>query len=88
LQIIITWSYRIPDEPNQEQQALVSKAQIAKTKTASLKKGLAKQKTLLSAKKKDLIARQLQLPEELTVFLQSDSTFKRVLRWRMETPRQ
>lgn len=66
----------MPDEPNPEEQALVSKAQISKVKTGTLKNGLAKQKNLISAKKKDLISRQLHPPEE---FLQSDATFDKVL---------
>ena len=66
----------MPDEPTKEDESLASKAQICRVKTNSLKKGLARHKNLLSAKKKDLLSRQLQPPEDLTMFLQSDETFE------------
>ena len=70
----------MPDEPTEEDQSLASKVQICRVKINSLKKGLAKHKNLLSAKKKDLLSRQLQPPEDLTVFLQSDETFQEILK--------
>ena len=45
----------MPDEPTEEDRSLAFKTQICKVKTTLLKKGLAKQKNLLSAKKKDLL---------------------------------
>ena len=70
----------MPDEPTKEDESLASKAQICRVKTNSLKKGLARHKNLLSAKKKDLLSRQLQPPEDLTMFLQSDETFEEILK--------
>ena len=55
------------DEPTLEEQSLATTCTIAKNKTAALKKGLAKQKNLLAARKKDLVARQLEPPEELII---------------------
>jgi hypothetical protein len=71
--------YRIPDETTDKEQALASKANIATIKTKAMKKGFAKRKNLIAARKKDYIANQLQPPEELTRFLQSDGTFEVVL---------
>lgn len=45
-----------------------------------MKKGLARHKNHLSAKKKDLLSRQLQPPEDLSLFLQSDETFEEILK--------
>jgi hypothetical protein len=70
----------MPDDPSVEEQALASRANIAAVKTKAMKKGFAKQKNLVAAKKKDFISTRLQPPEELTRFLQSDSTFEVVLR--------
>ena len=70
----------MPDEPSSEEQALVSKANIAKVKTGAMKKGLAREKNQILAKKKDLLAKQMTPPEELTRFLRSDATFEAILR--------
>lgn len=52
-------SDRMPDERSPEEQCLVTKASIAKVKTAT---GLAKQKNSLSAKKKDLLSKDMVYP--------------------------
>lgn len=70
----------MPDDPSSDDQSLASKANIAKVKTTAMKKGLAKQKNIISAKKKDFISHNMQPPEELTIFLQSDSTFEEILK--------
>ena len=48
--------FRVSDEPSPSE-----RAQIAKVKTAGMKKGLAKEKNLLAAKKKDILSKQLHL---------------------------
>lgn len=70
----------MPDDTTDEEQALASKANIASVKTKTKKKGLAKEKSCISAKKKDVLSKLMQPPEELTRFLQSDDTFKQVLK--------
>lgn len=54
----------MPDELSPEDERLAARANIAKAKTAAMKKGLAKHKNLLSAKK-DFVSRNLQSPMEL-----------------------
>ncbi len=69
----------MPDDPSPGEQAMVAKVSIATVKTGAMKKGLAKEKNLLCAKKRDFISKNLGPPEELTLFLQSDDTFQTVL---------
>lgn len=69
----------MPEEPTPENQALSSKVQISKVKTGLMKKGCSKQKNLLSVKKKDLLSRQLQPPQELMMFLQANDTSEAIL---------
>lgn len=45
-----------------------------------MKKGLNKDKNIISAKKKDITAANIQLPEDLTRFLNSDETFDVILK--------
>lgn len=52
---------------------------MAKTKTSLVKRGQAKQKNSMSAKKKDLTADSMPPPEELTMFLRSEELFEAVL---------
>ena len=77
---------RVPDEPSPEDQTLANKATIAKTKTCAMKKGLAKRKNLMAAKKKDFIAREIEPPRRLLVFLQADSTYDVVKKVADEDP--
>lgn len=70
----------MPDDTMPEEQALAAKANIAKVKTTGMKKGLARDKNLISAKKRDFIAQNMQPPEELARFLQCDETFDEVLK--------
>lgn len=70
----------MPDDPSEQQLALTAKANVAKVKIAGMKKELAKKKNLVSAKKKDLLSKQMVPPAELTRFLQSDATFDEVLK--------
>ena len=67
------------DEPSDEELALANKAQVAKVKTSWLKKGLAKEKNILAAKKKDLLAKEMGPPEELGLFLRSEDTYQEIL---------
>jgi hypothetical protein len=68
------------DDPTPEEQSLASKATIAMTKTSAMKKGLAQEKNLIAAKKKDLAADGTHPPKELTTFLQADETFQAILK--------
>ena len=70
----------MPDEPSAEEQTLVSKANVAKVKTGAMKKGLAREKNLISAKKKDILSKEIRPSEDLTRFLQSDDTFDEILK--------
>jgi len=70
----------MPDDPSEEELILIAKANVAKVKTQGMKKGLAKKKNMLSARKKDLLSKQVTPPAELTRFLQSDVTFDEVLK--------
>ena len=72
--------FSISNQPSPDEKSLASMVQIAKEKTGALKKGLAKQKNLLAAKKKQLISKQLQPSEDLTKFLKSDTTFEEILK--------
>lgn len=74
------WSYRMPDDPSEAELALSSKASMAKVKTQGMKKGLSKKKNMISARKKDVLSKQMQPPAELMRFLQSDGTFEAVLK--------
>ena len=70
----------MPEEPSPEEQSLVAKTNIAQVKTLAMKKGLARQKNLISARKKDVIAKQIQPPKELMLFLHDQATFDEILR--------
>ena len=76
---IISVVYRMSDDLTPEQERLSARASVAQVKTSLLKKGLARQKNLLAAKKKDIVGKHLQPPEELTVFLQDQATIDKVL---------
>ena len=68
------------DDPMEEELALIAKANAAKVKTQGMKKGLAKKKNMLAAKKKVILSKEMTPPSELTCFLQSDETFDEVAR--------
>ena len=70
---------RLPEELSEDQQKLVSRTTVVKIKTSSMKKGLAKQKNMLSARKKEHVSRNIQPPEDLTNFLQADETFEKIV---------
>ena len=68
------------EDPSEEELVLVAKANATKVKTQGLKKGLARQKNMLAARKRELLSKQVTPPAELTRFLQSDETFEEVLK--------
>lgn len=63
-----------------EELILSSKANVASTKVALLKKGLAREKNVIASQKKYLTAQTIQPPTELLQFLNSDDTFEVVLK--------
>ena len=69
----------MPENLTDEERALVAKLHVAKEKTNSMKKSLAKKKNMLAARKKEHVSRNLQPPDDLTTFLQADDTFQKVL---------
>lgn len=68
------------DDLTTEEIALGAKIEVAGNKLASMKKGLAQEKNLISAKKKHLTAQTTKPPAELTQFLNSTETFEVVLK--------
>ena len=73
-------AYSMPDDDlTPEEQALVSRADVAQSETKGMKRGLAKEKNVAAARRKGELSRHMQPPQELTEFLQSGDTFNRVL---------
>ena len=63
---------------HREDERLSAKANVASVKTSFLKKGLARQKNLLAAKKEEVVSRSIQPPEDLTAFLNDAATFDEI----------
>ncbi len=66
----------MPTDLSQEEEKLVGRAHVSKTKTDGLKKGLRNQQLLLSAQKKEYVSKHLTAPDELISFLQAEQTGK------------
>lgn len=69
----------MPEDMTQTERDLTAKVSVVREKTAGLKTGLAKKKNLMAAKKKDYVMRNIQPPDEVTGFLQSDDTWQSIL---------
>ena len=63
----------MPDELTEEDERLSAKANVVSVKTSFLKKGLARQKNLLAAKK-EVVNQNMQPPEYMTAFLNDEAT--------------
>ena len=68
----------MPEELTEDDERLSAKANVASVKTSFLKKGLARQKNLLAARKKEAVGKNLQPPEELITFLNDEATLGEV----------
>ena len=70
----------MPDVLTTEQEKISTRANVCQVKTDGLKKGLRKQLQILSAKKKEFVAKNLTVPHDLLTFLRAEDTLAAVVK--------